>query len=74
MLVSNSQYVLMDTIRCKTTLCGGHDRLTELVGVGCHVSCCIESLHTCLLALVDDEATLRILVSLESIDNLGEWR
>jgi hypothetical protein len=64
----------MDTICGETTLCGGHDGLAEFITIRRHVSCCIESLHTCLLALVDDEATLRILVSLESIDNLGEWR
>jgi hypothetical protein len=64
----------MDTIGGEATLSSGHDRLTELVGVGCHVSCCIESLHTCLLALVDDKATLSILVRREAVDNLGEWR
>ncbi len=68
------QYILMDAIRGETPLSCTHDRLSELVRVGRHISCGVESLHTCLLALVDDETTFRILVCLESIDDLAEWR
>ena len=64
----------MYTIRRETPFCGRHDGLTELIAIGCHISCCIESLHGSLLALVDDETALRIFVRIHTVDNFGIWR
>jgi hypothetical protein len=62
----------MDTIGRKTSLCSRHDRLTEFIGVGRHITGCIESWEGRLLATVDDEASFCIFGDIEMIDERGD--
>ena len=68
-LMSKSYHILMHTIGCETAFCRTHDRLTELVRVRRYISGSIESLHGCLLSLVDDEASLGILLRRHAVDD-----
>ena len=63
----------MDTICCQTSFGSTHDRLTEFIGICRHVTCCIETLYGCLLALVDDEASFAILLWRHRVDDLRKW-
>ena len=64
----------MYTIRRETPFCGRHDGLTELIAIGCHISCSIETLHSRLLAFVDDKTSFRIFFWGHTVDDLRIWR
>jgi hypothetical protein len=72
--VVHPEHILMDTIRGETPLCCTHDRLTELIRIGRHIACSVESLHARLLALIDDEAALRVFLWIHTVDDLRIWR
>ena len=69
LVMPDSEYIFMYTIRSKTSFCCTHDCLTEFIGIGGHVSCGIESLHACFLAFIDDETSFSISISIERVDD-----
>ena len=72
-LVPQPQYILVHTIRCKTTLSSTHDRLSELVTVGRHIASRIESFYGCLLSLIDNDTSFCIFLRREMIDKSSIW-
>ncbi len=60
----------MHTIGSETSFCCTHDRLTEFIAIRRYISGSVESSHGCLLSLVDDEASLGILLWRHTVDNL----
>lgn len=63
----------MHTICRETSLCSTHDRLAELIGVGCDIAGTIETLYSGFLAFIDDEASLGIFLWGETIDDTSKW-
>lgn len=72
-LVPQPQYILVHTIRCKTSLSSTHDRLSEFVTIGCYITSRIESLDAGFLPLIDNDTSFCIFLRREMIDKSSIW-
>ncbi len=71
--MSNSEYIFVYWIGSKTTLSSTHDRLSEFVTIGCHITCRIESFYICLLSLIDNDTSFCVFLWWEMIDESSIW-